>query len=72
MLIYICKPFSLAQLAIRIEVVLRRMSCVTPSPMIFDRPTQLIQTVGDYAHRFDSPVSEACRRGSHANVNLVS
>ena len=34
---YICKPFGLAELAIRIEVVLRRMRCVTPSRMVFDR-----------------------------------
>ncbi|MCY7381520.1 MAG: response regulator transcription factor [Microcoleus sp. CAN_BIN18] len=34
---YICKPFGLAELAMRIEVVLRRMRCVTPSRMVFDR-----------------------------------
>ena len=34
---YICKPFGLAQLAIRIEVVLRRMRPVTPSRIVFDR-----------------------------------
>lgn len=34
---YICKPFGLAQLAIRIEVVLRRIRCVTPSRIVFDR-----------------------------------
>ncbi len=34
---YICKPFGLAELAIRIEVVLRRMRCVTPSRIVFDR-----------------------------------
>lgn len=34
---YICKPFGLAELAIRIEVVLRRMRCVTPSRIVFDQ-----------------------------------
>ena len=34
---YICKPFGLAELAIRIEVVLRRMRPVTPSRIVFDR-----------------------------------
>ena len=34
---YICKPFGLADLAIRIEVVLRRMRPVTPSRIVFDR-----------------------------------
>jgi len=34
---YICKPFGLAELAIRIEVVLRRMRCVTSSRIVFDR-----------------------------------
>ncbi|MEG4351316.1 response regulator transcription factor [Microcoleus sp. LAD1_D5] len=34
---YICKPFGLAELAIRIEVVLRRMSPVTPSRIVFDQ-----------------------------------
>ncbi|WP_317623940.1 response regulator transcription factor [Oscillatoria nigro-viridis] len=34
---YICKPCGLAELAIRIEVVLRRMRCVTPSRIVFDR-----------------------------------
>lgn len=34
---YICKPFGLAELAIRIEVVLRRMRCLTPSRIVFDR-----------------------------------
>ncbi|MGB3265767.1 MAG: response regulator transcription factor [Microcoleus sp.] len=34
---YICKPFGLQELAMRIEVVLRRMRCVTPSRMVFDR-----------------------------------
>ena len=34
---YICKPFGLAELAIRIEVVLRRMRCVTRSRIVFDR-----------------------------------
>ena len=33
---YICKPFGLAELAIRIEVVLRRMRPVTPSRIVFD------------------------------------
>ena len=34
---YICKPFGLADLAIRIEVVLRRMRPVTPSRIVFNR-----------------------------------
>ena len=34
---YICKPFGLAELAIRIELVLRRMRPVTPSRIVFDR-----------------------------------
>ncbi|MFS8120684.1 MAG: response regulator transcription factor, partial [Microcoleus sp.] len=34
---YICKPFGLQELAMRIEVVLRRMRCVTSSRMVFDR-----------------------------------
>jgi two-component system, OmpR family, alkaline phosphatase synthesis response regulator PhoP len=34
---YICKPFGLAQLALRIEVVLRRMKPVTSSRIVFDR-----------------------------------
>jgi two-component system alkaline phosphatase synthesis response regulator PhoP len=34
---YICKPFGLAELGMRIEVVLRRMRCVTPSRIVFDR-----------------------------------
>jgi len=34
---YICKPFGLAELAIRIEVVLRRMKPVTRSRIVFDR-----------------------------------
>ncbi|MBE9185445.1 response regulator transcription factor [Microcoleus sp. LEGE 07076] len=34
---YICKPFGLQELAMRIEVVLRRMRCVTPSRIVFDR-----------------------------------
>jgi two-component system alkaline phosphatase synthesis response regulator PhoP len=34
---YICKPFDLAQLAIRIEVVLRRMKPVTWSRIVFDQ-----------------------------------
>ena len=34
---YICKPFGLAELAVRIEVVLRRMRSVTPSRIVFDR-----------------------------------
>lgn len=34
---YICKPFGLAELAIRIEVVLRRVRPVTPSRIVFDR-----------------------------------
>jgi DNA-binding response OmpR family regulator len=34
---YICKPFGLADLAIRIEVVLRRMRPVTPSRIVFDQ-----------------------------------
>ena len=34
---YICKPFDLAELAIRIEVVLRRMRLVTSSRIVFDR-----------------------------------
>ena len=34
---YICKPFGLAELAIRIEVVLRRMRPVTPSRIVFDQ-----------------------------------
>ncbi|MEG4021419.1 response regulator transcription factor [Microcoleus sp. S13C4] len=34
---YICKPFGLAELAIRIEVVLRRMRSVTPSRIVFDQ-----------------------------------
>jgi DNA-binding response OmpR family regulator len=33
----ICKPFGLAELAIRIEVVLRRMRAVTSSRILFDR-----------------------------------
>lgn len=34
---YICKPFGLAELAIRIEVVLRRMMAVTRSRIVFDQ-----------------------------------
>jgi two-component system alkaline phosphatase synthesis response regulator PhoP len=34
---YICKPFGLAELAIRIEVVLRRVRPVHPSRIVFDR-----------------------------------
>ncbi|MEG4854294.1 response regulator transcription factor [Microcoleus sp. B5-D4] len=34
---YICKPFGLAELAIRIEVVLRRMRPVTSSRIVFDQ-----------------------------------
>ncbi|MEP6517134.1 response regulator transcription factor [Microcoleus vaginatus] len=34
---YICKPFGLEELAIRIEVVLRRMRPVTPSRIVFDQ-----------------------------------
>ncbi|MEG3842309.1 response regulator transcription factor [Microcoleus sp. herbarium14] len=34
---YICKPFGLAELAVRIEVVLRRIRSVTPSRIVFDR-----------------------------------
>ncbi|MEP6520150.1 response regulator transcription factor [Microcoleus vaginatus] len=34
---YICKPFALAELAIRIEVVLRRMRSVTSSRIVFDK-----------------------------------
>jgi DNA-binding response OmpR family regulator len=34
---YICKPFGLAELAISIEVVLRRMRPVTSSRIVFDR-----------------------------------
>jgi DNA-binding response OmpR family regulator len=34
---YICKPFGLAELTIRIEVVLRRMRAVTSSRILFDR-----------------------------------
>ncbi|MEG4214386.1 response regulator transcription factor [Microcoleus sp. Pol14C6] len=34
---YICKPFGLAELAIRIEVVLRRIRPVTSSRIVFDR-----------------------------------
>ncbi|MEG4210567.1 response regulator transcription factor [Microcoleus sp. S13_B4] len=34
---YICKPFGLAELAIRIEVVLRRMRSVTSSRIVFDQ-----------------------------------
>jgi DNA-binding response OmpR family regulator len=34
---YICKPFGLVQLVIRIEVVLRRMKPVTSSRIVFDR-----------------------------------
>jgi two-component system, OmpR family, alkaline phosphatase synthesis response regulator PhoP len=34
---YICKPFGLQELAIRIEVVLRRMKRVIPSRIVFDR-----------------------------------
>jgi two-component system alkaline phosphatase synthesis response regulator PhoP len=34
---YICKPFGLAELAIPIEVVLRRMKPVTSSRIVFDR-----------------------------------
>jgi DNA-binding response OmpR family regulator len=34
---YICKPFGLAELAIRIELVLRRMRPVTSSRIVFDR-----------------------------------
>ncbi len=33
----ICKPFGLAELAIPIEVVLRRMRAVTSSRIVFDR-----------------------------------
>ena len=33
----ICKPFGLAQLAIPIEVVLRRIRAVTSSRIVFDR-----------------------------------
>ncbi len=34
---YICKPFGLVELAISIEVVLRRMKPVTSSRIVFDR-----------------------------------
>ncbi|MBE9162067.1 response regulator transcription factor [Tychonema sp. LEGE 06208] len=34
---YICKPFGLQELAMRIQVVLRRMRIVTPSRIVFDR-----------------------------------
>jgi len=34
---YICKPFGLAELPIRIEVVLRRMRAVTSSRIVLDR-----------------------------------
>ena len=34
---YICKPFGLAELAIRIEVVLRRMRLVTSSRIVFNQ-----------------------------------
>jgi len=34
---YICKPFGLAELAIRIELVWRRMRPVTSSRIVFDR-----------------------------------
>lgn len=34
---YICKPFSLQELAMRIEVVLRRTRAVNPSRIVFDR-----------------------------------
>ncbi|MEG4108871.1 response regulator transcription factor [Microcoleus sp. S13_C5] len=34
---YICKPFGLAELAIRIEVVLRRIRPVTRSRIVFDQ-----------------------------------
>lgn len=34
---YICKPFGLAELAVRIEVVLRRMRPVNPARIVFDR-----------------------------------
>ncbi|MEG4172030.1 MULTISPECIES: response regulator transcription factor [unclassified Microcoleus] len=34
---YICKPFGLAELAIRIEVVLRRMRPVASSRIVFDQ-----------------------------------
>ncbi len=48
---YICKPFGLAQLAIRIEVVLRRIRCVTPSRIVFARfaidPASLKVTLND-------------------------
>src|SRR6476620_2591899 len=36
-LLYICKPFVLAELAISIEVVLRRIRAVTSSRIVFDR-----------------------------------
>ncbi len=39
---YICKPFGLAELAIRIEVVLRRMRSVTPSRI---RPLAKVRTL---------------------------
>lgn len=34
---YICKPFGLQELAVRIEVVLRRMRSVNPTRIVFDR-----------------------------------
>lgn len=34
---YICKPFCLQELAVRIEVVLRRMRSINPSRIVFDR-----------------------------------
>ena len=34
---YICKPFGLVELAIRIELVWRRMRPVTSSGIVFDR-----------------------------------
>jgi DNA-binding response OmpR family regulator len=42
---YICKPFGLAELAILIEVVLRRMRPVTSSRIVFD-DSRSIQRVG--------------------------
>ena len=43
---YICKPFGLAELAISIEVVWRRMKPVTSLRIVFDRIIRSIQGVG--------------------------
>jgi two-component system alkaline phosphatase synthesis response regulator PhoP len=56
---YICKPFGLAELAISIEVVLRRMRPVTSSRIVFDR------------FAIDSPRREATLNQSWTRQQLI-